>query len=534
MTDKYELETREFTFRAETIDADKREISGIAVPFDHDANIGGWFIERFAPGAVQESDDALLFWRHFDPIGRLTESGDTDSGWKITARVSETALGNDALTLARDGVVAQLSVGFEPGGDYEVEERENDIPIITRTRVRVREVSLVPFGAYGDGATITEVRQRPNPPQKEHNMATAVETPDLTEVRESIEELEQRMSVFASSRNEEPTIDQRSAGAILKAIVSGDEATITAYNRAQEHLFDEVQHRAYTGGTTADAPVKDAWVGDLTRIFDASSGALSRFFAKGTLPATGNNIEYAQLKSNSMQVTEQINEGDDLAYGKVELEIKSAPVKTFGGYTQLSRQAIERSTLPVLNRSLEALAVAAAARKRANLRAAVGAALVARKAIAANAGVVMLGATLAASTANSWEDALVDAAVRYEAEAQEMEALFVSATVFKKLRSLTMTGERVFEVANGNHTGTLNLPGLTGSLAGLPVYLDSGQAGDEAYFANSRAIRQYDSALYSLSDENIINLSKDFSVYFYGAIAPEIPQLIVPVKLAAA
>src|SRR5690606_2251814 len=61
----------------------------------------------------------------------------------------------------------------------------------------------------------------------------------------------------------------------------------------------------------------------------------------------------------------------------------------------------------------------------------------------------------------------------------------------------------------------------------------AGQTGDSAYFVNSRAIRQYDSALISLQDENIINLSKDFSVYRYGAIATEMPQLIVPVKLAA-
>jgi hypothetical protein len=146
---------------------------------------------------------------------------------------------------------------------------------------------------------------------------------------------------------------------------------------------------------------------------------------------------------------------------------------------------------------------------------------------------VVLGATLAAATASNWEDALIDAAIKYDGEAQEMERMFVSATVFKKLRSLTVSGERVFQVDKGNASGTLDLPGLRGDFAGIPVSLDVGQAGDKAYFANHRAIRQYDSALYSLSDENIINLSKDYSVYFYGAVAPEIPQLIVPVKLAA-
>lgn len=530
----YDLIQREFIFRAETIDAEKREISGIAVPFNRDANIGGWFIERFAPGSVQDSEEALFFWRHTDPIGRLKTSSDADEGWNITARVSETSLGNDALTLARDGVVTQLSVGFEPGGDYEVEEREDDIPIITRTRVRVREVSLVPFGAYGDGASVTEVRQRPNPTQKENTVTDTAIAPDLTEVRETVEDLERRFSAFSTNqRDDEPVGDLRSAAAFVKALASGDEATIAAYNRSQEHLHDELQQRAYTGGTTADAPVKDAWVGDLTRIFDATSGVLSEVFSTGTLPATGMNIEYAELLANTVQVTEQTAEGNDLAYGKVTLTTKTAPVKTYGGYIQLTRQQIERSSLPVLNRSLEALAVAAGARKKAELRAAVAALVTARKAVASNGGVVLLGATLAAGVAGNWEDALIDAAIKYDGMDAPIEALIVSASVFKKLRSLTVSGERVFTVYEKNASGSLNLPGLTGNLAGLPVYLDAGQAGDEAYFVNSRAIRQYDSSLVSLQDENVINLSKDFSIYRYGAIAAEVPQLLVPVKLAA-
>lgn len=79
----------------------------------------------------------------------------------------------------------------------------------------------------------------------------------------------------------------------------------------------------------------------------------------------------------------------------------------------------------------------------------------------------------------------------------------------------------------------LNLPGLSGEFAGLQVRLDTGQAGDEAAFANKRAIRTYDSALVSLQDENIVNLSKSFAVYRYGAVAAEIPAGVVPVKLTA-
>lgn len=537
----YELQKREYMLREATVDTDKGIISGIAVPYESPVRIREWwgdeYDEQFARGSV-EDDGALAFWRHDEPIGYMSAATETDAGRSVELQISQTALGRDVLTLARDlktgGRAMQMSVGFEAGGDFTIEERDNDVPLVTRTRTRVREVSLVPFGAYGEGASVTEVREDRKRKEQPMSVKTAADPADLIQVRESVEELERRFDALPTAPVEtSPTFDTRSAGAFLQALAGGDKDAIESYNRSQEHLHDELQTRAYTGGTTADAPVKDGWVGDLTRIFDASSGVLSEIFSTGTLPATGMNIEYAELLANTVQVTEQAVEGDDLAYGKVTLTTKTAPVKTYGGYTQLSRQQIDRSTLPVLNRSLEAMAVAAGARKKAVLRAAVGTVVTARKAIAANAGVVLLGATLSAGVAGNWEDALIDAAIKYDGLDASPDALIVSATVFKKLRSLTVAGERVFQVYDKNASGSLNLPGLTGNLAGLNVYLDAGQAGDEAYFANSRAIRQYDSALVSLQDENIINLSKDFSVYRYGAVAPEIPQLIVPVKLAA-
>src|SRR5690606_30986550 len=79
----------------------------------------------------------------------------------------------------------------------------------------------------------------------------------------------------------------RSAGQMLQAIAEGDDDAIREYN--------DLIERAYTGGTTADSPIKDGWVGDLTRLFDSSTGVLSAFFATGVLPDKGMNIEFAEL-----------------------------------------------------------------------------------------------------------------------------------------------------------------------------------------------------------------------------------------------
>ncbi|APF33383.1 HK97 family phage prohead protease [Microbacterium paludicola] len=528
MPENYELETREFILRAEKVDTEQRIIRGVAVPYEVETNIGGEYVERFAKGAVQDSEDSLLYWRHADPIGKLTSSSDSEAGWEIEARVSETTQGNDALVLARDGVVVQLSVGFERDNEYEVEEREDGTTLITRTKVRVREVSLVPRGAYGENATISEVRAASdsNNNTKEVEM-TDNNSADLLEVRETVEELERKIANL-NVREEEPVLDTRSAAEVLKALAKGDEATVKAVS--------DLQERAYTGGTTADATLKPGWVGDLTRIFDNSSGVLASIFETGALPADGMSIEYAQLKSNTVQVTEQVNEGDDLAYGKVTLETKTAPVKTYGGYVQLSRQAIDRSSLPVLNRSLEALAQAAAKRAKIELRKAFNDAVTARSAIASNGGVVLLGSTLATATYNNWVNAIVDASIKFDEEALDPDALVVSASVFKKMAGFAGSDGRPLLSLDGsgaNTVGRLNITALQGSFANVPVVLDAGLTGDSATLVNGRAIRVYQSSLVSLQDENIINLSKDFSVYRYAAIATEIPAGIVPVKLAA-
>jgi hypothetical protein len=44
-----------------------------------------------------------------------------------------------------------------------------------------------------------------------------------------------------------------------------------------------------------------------------------------------------------------------LTFGKVKFGTKTADIETYGGYTTLSRQVIERSTTPMLNTALKAL-----------------------------------------------------------------------------------------------------------------------------------------------------------------------------------
>ena len=61
------------------------------------------------------------------------------------------------------------------------------------------------------------------------------------------------------------------------------------------------------------------------------------------------------MTSDTSAVGKQETEGTDLSFGKISFGTKTASIDTYGGYTTLSRQTIERSTTPMLNTAITAL-----------------------------------------------------------------------------------------------------------------------------------------------------------------------------------
>ncbi len=515
------LLTRQMQVRAVT---DAREFDGIAVPWDSPTEIHDWdgdYIETFARGAVQDSDNALVVYRHDEPIGRLIRAADSDAGWEITGRLSETATANDAYTLLRDGVVAGLSVGFTPIESVRTVDNDGTVHI-TRTKVKVDEVSTVPFAAY-EPARVTAVRSAtsaPPAPTQETDMPDTLTRADLAPIEQHLDEVSRTLALVRAGQPQLPTSSRfRTAGHILKAIVAGDEEAIREYNQTLE--------RAWTGGVVADTTPQDVWVGDLTRLVNEAA-VLASLFASGSLPEQGMTLEYGVLDVNGIDVAEQAAEGDDLTFGKISTKPENAEVHTYGGYTSLSRKAIERGNVNLLNHSLNALALAAGRRRNTVWRT-IYAAAVAAQVAAGNKVVVADGDDWTA-----WLDAVVDAAEKYTDLGLGIDALVTDKTIFKRMAKMAGADGRPIMTVTGsglNVVGTLNVKAIQGEFASIPVRLNPKQAAPGASFVNQLAIREYTSPIAQLQDENIVNLTKDFSVYFYGAHAVEIPAAIVPVEI---
>lgn len=507
---------------------DGRGLTGLAVPYSTPTEIAPGFREVIAPGAVDLTARPSLFYRHSEPIGVITSMEETSEGLMIAARISDTALGRDAATLARDGAIRSLSIGF-----YELEYVDNQdqdgVTTRTQTRIDLREISLVPIPAYED-ARITSVRSTPTTPHLPEG--PHMDPAALDAIRAAHDDLARRVSLIETNAPAAPAAaETRSAGELLRAAVAGDES-------ARAALAAVVGRAAPDTTSSADARMATpVFVADLTRLID-NANPLAQLFATAELPSTGNTLEYARLKTNTLMVSRQSTEGQALPTGKIETEVATTAIHTYGGGTVLTRQAIERTPANVLDLSLRGLAIEAGKSLANNFATTFEAAVKARAAHAIS--------TTAALTDLGWKNVLalmLDAAAAYEDIAMTCDGLILTRAAFESIAGMTdSTGRPILTITGNSGTnaiGTVSASGRWVDLDGLRVVTNrhltaSGMGeGIAGAFYNSEALRTYTSGLASLQDIGVLDLTASFSVYQYAAIADEIPAALVPLKIGA-
>lgn len=508
-------------------DTEAREFTGIGVPFGEIYDMGYGYRETFDPGSIT-NHDAKIYWRHGEVIGKVIDGRDTEAGYELTGKISDTVQGRDAWTLLKDGAVDSLSIGFEPKA-----WREDEDGVIHITEAHAREFSLVPNPAYSE-AKIASFRSATK--TKEGTMPTDADTltrADLQPVLDGQAELERMVARMAADAPpaglELPQF--RSFGEYVQAIANGDESA--------RELHATLTNREAPANVLADAIVKDSWIGDFTRLVENRRRIMNQF-GRGSLPATGMNVEYGQLKSDTTVVAKQNAEGDDLAGpGKVELEVKTAPVLTGGGWSSLSFQAVQRATIPTLNTLYRAMAIKYAAWTNAQVQAAYFALIAAKKALDPVANPDAALEISGTATVSDYLDMIVDAALLFEERGFALEGLNASVDQFKLLSRLEDgDGRRLMNVygTGVNQVGELNLQRVDGSLANVPVSLvGSRSTTGQLAFYDSIAFETLESpgAPTQLQDENIINLTKQLSLYGYISVTNPFPDAILPVKIGA-
>jgi HK97 family phage prohead protease len=515
MSQTSQLETREFEVR---LDAEARTISGIAVPYNQDANIGGRYNERFAAGAIASVADVKLFYQHSEPIGKVLSGQDTADGYQITAHISDTARGNEVYTLLRDGVLNKFSVGFAPI------EQTRDGNTVTRTKVDLKEISVVAFAAYSN-ASISEVREEEpitesqpaevTPESRGETMELELKD-ELAEVRSEVAEV-RRLAEAGFVTAPAPSFEHyRSYGEFVQGYVKGE---------------DEALELARAATTSADAALRPGWLGTLD-VLIAANRTTASMFQTAALPATGLTVEWAKVTSNTIATGKQSSENAAITDGNIVFSTVSSTVSTYGSQTSLSRQTIERSTVPFLDTAFRAMNIGYAKKTNADV-------------IATLAGLTfttVIGNLIdisASVTAATVAGAIADgASYIYQNAGFVPEFILCDTAAYKKLVTISETGGRPLVLGTGNgfnNIGTSDLPNLKGSIYGVPVYVDPGLAANTVYLANSAALTHYENAgaPTRLQMENIGTLTNQYAIYGYG-IFSTVPfdKAIVKIKVA--
>lgn len=155
-------------FKMDSFNEEEGIFSGYGAVFDN-IDTGGDVIE---PGAFTKTlaegwERVKILALHNDcdlPIGKPLELREDINGLFISAKVSDTAKGRDIKVLLKDGVLNELSIGYDPViFDYD----ENGIRHLRE--VKLWEVSIVTW-AMNSEATITDYKSAPA--QKEAKPAT--------------------------------------------------------------------------------------------------------------------------------------------------------------------------------------------------------------------------------------------------------------------------------------------------------------------------------------------------------------------------
>lgn len=137
------------------VDRETRVIRGIAMPYGVEATKDGKRF-TFSKGTIRWGDDVsrVKLWighEKAQAVGVAFELDDTDEGLVGAFKVARGAAGDNALTLAEDGVLDGLSIGPSDGARY-----RNHAGVFHSVDIPIHEVSLTPAPVFA-GARTTSV-----------------------------------------------------------------------------------------------------------------------------------------------------------------------------------------------------------------------------------------------------------------------------------------------------------------------------------------------------------------------------------------
>jgi len=505
-----------------------RSISGVAVTYDETATVNDGTKVRFLQGSLPVTGrDPKLYMQHDSNqiVGKVVERVDTPQGMMFTAKISATRLGDEALTLANDGVIDAVSVGVTP---TKFSYDEQGVMIVEAANWS--ELSLVSEGAFS-GAIITDVAAsapdelavegiHETEPQieliseqdttKETNMSEKIETPVVEAAQATVDKL------WAQPKQE---FKMPSAGEYLAAMhIGGDtfakvNQAFQSANRKNQSALQAAAGDVFTTDTPGLFPVPV--LGPLFQDLNFVRPVVSALGAR----AMPNTPSKTFIRPTITTHTSAATQTEGAAASATTMVIASNVVTktTVAGQVTLSVQDMDFTDPAAMNLILNDLA---------------GEYLIATDNIAADnmvAGKTASGSTWTVTAGNptSLINSLFDAAREIAEDSNYFPThLFVSPDVWEKLGAqLDSTYRPLFPAINGQNivqqnglgtaSGALNYNSM--NPLGLQLVVDNNFAASTMLVVYAPGFEVYEQQKGILSVEVPSTLSRTFSYYGYFA-----------------
>ena len=517
---------------------DGMTLEGVAVPFNQRYALWCDYAEIIDPDCdFGDRRTVKVSREHGELIGKLTDMRREADGLHVVAKLADTEGGREAAELVREGVYDGFSIGFRP-----VENRiiasDDGVTEVHRRKVDLFEVAVTGIPAY-PAAEITGQRTQTTTnkgmeaPVMGDNTNNEQRDNAVNERLEAFgEELRGIKATVAAGFNAGKPAEMggefRTAGDYLKALSDERDANHTAAIDLMRQTRDQI--------VTGDTGNTVAWIADDLRLIEQRR-KVTNILTRDMLPATGMSMEYNVVSEDTTAVNKQTNEGAALTFGKVKFGTKTADINTYGGYTTLSRQVIDRSTTPMLNTALRALNNAYAKATESAVRTYLYNLIKSQRDAAEHPNNIAAPATLDAMTPDQWAGLILDAAEVMDDRNAAMTRLGVSKDVALALIKLKDSGNRFMDISGkGSDTiGAFDLTGVVGDLMRVPVYLLPKASTGTAAFIDPTAVTVWESGgPTQLSNTDPVNIVDNYSVYGYMAVAATFTDGLLPVKFAAA
>ena len=501
-----------------------RQISGVAAPYGISAQVSDGTSVQFAPGSLPIDGKAPKLFMYHDssqPVGLVTSRTETPEGMLFTAKIADTVAGNEALQLAKEGVLDNVSVGV----DVLTSTRQDDGTMVITSAVW-RELSLVPIPAFS-GATITDVAASADTTPDE--ISVTIPQVEETTVSEHIEAAAPEAAPTAPMIFAQPKRAPRlpSAGEWMAAFHQGGETfakvnqSVTDWKIENQSTYEAAAGDVATTNTPGLLPVPV--LGPLVQDINFVRPVVNRLGARAYPDGGAQKTFIRPTITTHTTAAAQAAEFDAVSATTMVIASNSISKTTVAGQVSLSMQDID-FTSPAAMQLIMADLMGELMYKTDDI------ACDALLAAATTSGVWDL-------TAVDLMKSIYDAAVAVSNGTNFFpDTIFVSPDVWGQLGQTVDSSNRALFPYVSPGAGLVGQNALGGGNAttwvgsnplGLEIVVDSNFAAKTMIITNSnKAFEYYESIRSLLSVEQPATLSRLFSVHAYVSTFAAVPSMI--------